>query len=751
MIDLSPLTKDNNKKKPLSETFELQNSKPSILNTAGKIITGIGGFAKDVLLEAPARAAASLTMQVTGQEKLTPTSSIEKFVLGEEDVKKFSTMVSEAGKTGEDLFVGEGAKTFGSITGKGLAIGLVALDLTPFGGVRKNLVKELTSLKDVKKIEVVLKNAGVSDDLIAVYAPKFSKTNKSKEVSEGLKSLENIIKETKTSKTGTQIVKGIDNNLIQEAKKYKSADEFIKSQREPLYHGTNKDFEKFELTKGKREGFLGDIREVDNQAIFLTKDKELASFYGKNKVDIFGGDYKLIESYTDTGKILDLSNVQDKEIKKLAIELMEKYDGKVRRKIPKDLQYQLVDKKEFVDLVKEKGFDTIKINEGKLVADGIKKEGDNYTYAILNPEKIKTKQQLTDIWNKAKAIKDTSKEIISDIKPESFTSNAVEIGATNRLPTIIRGETFTFSGGLKPSTSGRLDAKEAFKQYKIELKATEKEIKNAIKAEEKALKLIDKQRVIRETTLTDFQKHTKGSSEKIINNLKKRFLSDEDIDNIILENGDKLNDVLKVQRNADGSLRSVIKKSDIENIKKSYTGVKPESKWIEKSNIAEIIDKSADLTRGYELPRVFFERKGLKEFIYDPMIDAARGAEILKNSYINRFKEAGLWKDGGWFTADRFKISKSESENISKYYLSRQGKGFPSSTFNSLSKKEQRFVRVFDSIIQDSSPRFYEVAKKNGLTPGVIDNYAPIATKKELQLTETESPMEWLMRNHPSF
>ena len=225
MIDLSPLTKDNNKKKPLSKTFELQNSKPSILNTAGKIITGIGGFAKDVLLGAPARAAASLTMQVTGQEKLTPTSSIEKFVLGEEDVKKFSTMVSEAGKTGEDLFVGGGAKTFGSITGKGLAIGLVALDLTPFGGVRKNLVKELTSLKDVKKVEVVLKNAGVSDDLIAVYAPKFSKTNKSKEVSEGLKSLENIIKETKTSKTGTQIVKGIDNNLIQEARKYKTVEE----------------------------------------------------------------------------------------------------------------------------------------------------------------------------------------------------------------------------------------------------------------------------------------------------------------------------------------------------------------------------------------------------------------------------------------------------------------------------------------------------------------------------------------------
>ena len=86
--------------------------------------------------------------------------------------------------------------------------------------------------------------------------------------------------------------------------------------------------------------------------------------------------------------------------------------------------------------------------------------------------------------------------------------------------------------------------------------------------------------------------------ENIINNLKKRFLSDEDIDNIILENGVKLNDVLMVRRNSDGSLRSVIKKSDIENIKSSYTGKKPTDKWIEKSTIADIAEKTTDLTRG---------------------------------------------------------------------------------------------------------------------------------------------------------
>lgn len=646
MINLSPLLNNKDEKKPLSEVFKLQSNKSSIINNVGKVVTGIGGFVKDILLEAPARAAAALTLEATKQESLKPTSPIEKFFLGDEDIKKVSTMIEEAGKTGKELFVGKEAKIFGEVAGKGLAIGLVALDLTPFGGARKNLVKELTSLKNVEKIEVVLKNAGVPDDLITTYAPKFAKLKKSKDVSDGVKSLESIIKETKTT---TQTIKGVDNIIIQTAKKFNNAKDFIKS-----------------------------IDNIEYKSVAL---------------DSNGKPYKLNKEET-------------------AIKNAFRFDSQTQEGLKK---YQ-----SFQDIYKGKSKEEV----------------------------------LTDIWNKAQGvIKTTTKSTnkLLETKPETFTSNALEIGATNKLPMVVRGDTFIFSGGLKPATMERINGKEAFKQYKVELMATQKEINNAKKAEEKALKLIDKQRVLRETTLTDFQKHTKGSIENITNNLKKRFLSDEDIDNIILENGVKLNDVLRVRRNADGSLRSVIKKSDIENIKSSYTGKKPTDKWTEKSTIADIAEKTTDLTRGYELPKVFFERKGLKEFIYDPMIDAARGAEVLKNSYINRFKESGLWKEGGWFTADRFNISKSESENISKYYLSRQGKGFPSSTFNSLSQKEKTFVKVFDSIIEDSSPRFYEVAKKNGLTPGVIENYAPIATKKELQLTETENPMEWLMRNHPSF
>ena len=755
MINLSPLLNNKNEKKPLSEVFELKNSKPTIINTAGKVVTGIGGFVKDILLEAPARAAAALTLEAAKQESLKPTSPIEKFFLEDEEVKKVSTMIEEAGKTGRELFVGKEAKTFGEVAGKVLAIGLVALDLTPFGGIRKNLVKTLTSLKNVKKIEVVLKNAGVADDLIAIYAPKFAKLKKSKEVSEGLKSLESVIKETKNVQTiATDVIKGVDTELAKEAIKYDTASEFIKAQGIPVYHGGTK------------------IKEVGNMrskwgAFYMTDNPTYAKSYGGNKSVL----NKMV--ITKKAKLADLIKPSDDLIKQIDEIISPKATGEtIKIKKPDG---------SFVEVPKTKGglsnpvhssADIIQgIKDGKAyyaempeVKEALKKLGYDgmitqeskfgVNYGVWNKKVIKTESQLIAIWNESQnAIKTTAKAVKKEVetKPEAFTTNALEIGATNKLPMVVRGETFIFSGGLKPATMERVNAKEAFKQYKIELRATQKEINNAKKAEEKALKLIDKQRVLRETTLRDFQKYTKGSIENITNNLKKRFLSDEDIDNIILENGVKLNDVLRVKRNADGSLRSVIKKSDIENIKSSYTGKKPTDKWIEKSTIADIAEKTTDLTRGYELPKVFFERKGLKEFIYDPMVDAARGAEILKNSYINRFKESGLWKEGGWFTADRFNISKSESENISKYYLSRQGKGFPSSTFNSLSEKEKTFVKVFDSIIEDSSPRFYEVAKKNGLTPGVIENYAPIATKKELRLTETKNPMEWLIRNHPSF
>ncbi|HHU21763.1 MAG TPA: hypothetical protein GXZ51_04905, partial [Acholeplasma sp.] len=422
MINLSPLLNNKNEKKPLSEVFELKNGKPSIINTAGKVVTGIGGFVKDILLEAPARAAAALTLEATKQESLKPTSPIEKFFLGDEEVKKVSTMIEEAGKTGRELFVGKEAKTFGEVAGKVLTIGSVALDLTPFGGIRKNLVKTLTSLKNVKKIEVVLKNAGVADDLIAIYAPKFAKLKKSKEVSEGLKSLESIIKETKyVQPIATDVIKGVDTELAKEAIKYKTASEFIKAQGTPVYHGGSKVLSPEDFRDAIKSSYAD-----ERGALFTSSDKQVSEMFGKQSTELYP----------------KLKNPLIIDAKKNNY-----YEIPIPKELRKDFHSSMktTDTDSLVEIAQERGHDGV-IIKNVIEGAGEYDPADARNVIIgLKKDSFITKSQLIDIWNKAQdAIKTTTKatDKLLETKPETFTSNAIEIGATNKLPMVVRGDTF---------------------------------------------------------------------------------------------------------------------------------------------------------------------------------------------------------------------------------------------------------------------------------------------------------------------
>jgi len=56
----------------------------------------VGGLAKDILVEAPARAAASLTLEEEKKGTLIPQTKFEKFLFGEEPVKPISKRIEEA-------------------------------------------------------------------------------------------------------------------------------------------------------------------------------------------------------------------------------------------------------------------------------------------------------------------------------------------------------------------------------------------------------------------------------------------------------------------------------------------------------------------------------------------------------------------------------------------------------------------------------------------------------------------------------
>ena len=245
----------------------------------------------------------------------------------------------------------------------------------------------------------------------------------------------------------------------------------------------------------------------------------------------------------------------------------------------------------------------------------------------------------------------------------------------------------------------------------------------------------------------------RGNTNAIIKQLEKKATKSE-IDNIILEDGTKLIDTVKVKRNPDKSLATVITKKEIDNIAKSYTDEIPD-KWKKVSKISSAKETFKDVVKGIELPQVWFERKGLSRF-YDDVIEAGRAAESQKTGFIDRFKDADLFKEGiftkegGWVTAPRFNLSSKEADNIGKYYLTRQDKGF-TTTLESLTLKERKFVNVFDEIIKETEPRFFEVAKNVGKTPTPVTNYAPIMTKADVELADKAGAMDWLFRKHPSF
>ena len=310
------------------------------------------------------------------------------------------------------------------------------------------------------------------------------------------------------------------------------------------------------------------------------------------------------------------------------------------------------------------------------------------------------------------------------------------------IPTVVAGDNFTLRPSVIPEP---LTLKELKTQNKLSIKATREEIKKADAALTKAQRLAKRQQKTRLDTIQNINRYG-GTTENITQKLKSRHLLDEDIANIVLEDGTKLTDAYKVKRNTDKSLASVILKSDIDNLKSSYKGVIPDKKWVKAGDFSGL----SKIPGGYELPYIWFSRKGLNK-LFDPIIEAGRASEILlKNDFLKKFKDAGLYKEGGWFTSSGFQLSKQDAEMVGKYYLTRQKKGY-NTFFKDLSDEAKKFVNIFDDIIKKTEDRFFEVAKKNGKTPNKVEKYAPIMTRSDIKLADEGGTMDFIFRKHPSF
>jgi hypothetical protein len=158
-----------------------------------------------------------------------------------------------------------------------------------------------------------------------------------------------------------------------------------------LYHGTPNhetiSTHGFKLGKGRRSGFLGSEKEVDNHGVFLSSSKPLANFFGENRAK-HRSDTKTLQVYANLGNTLDMENTPS-HIKKKALDLVNRYEGTRKNKLSLNDHHWVLDRHEFVDHVKAHGYHSVKFPEAQHVRKlaGVEKNA-AHTYMVFDPNRL---------------------------------------------------------------------------------------------------------------------------------------------------------------------------------------------------------------------------------------------------------------------------------------------------------------------------------------------------------------------------
>ena len=166
----------------------------------------------------------------------------------------------------------------------------------------------------------------------------------------------------------------------------------------PDHHAHDIKTNGFKLTTGERGSFMGGVREVQNQGIFLTDSKAMAGYFGSNRSK-YGNDYKTLPCYVDTSHVLDYERAP-RSIVHLGLKILNEYHGSTLTKIPKGEWWWLLDEPEFVDALKGAGFTGVKFQEHIAIRREINQSfnGDAttaYTYLIFDPSMVKQRKGIS--------------------------------------------------------------------------------------------------------------------------------------------------------------------------------------------------------------------------------------------------------------------------------------------------------------------------------------------------------------------
>jgi hypothetical protein len=193
--------------------------------------------------------------------------------------------------------------------------------------------------------------------------------------------------------------------LVKKAKEYNNADEFVKSQGKPFFHGTNNKFDEFDIKKIGSQTDSG----LFGRGFYFANNEYVA----KNAIS--GGAAKYVkEVYLNIKNPLDISQFKTK--KELANYLninqsLLVQNGSGFRPSPTFTG-------QFTSAVKDKGHDAVFVNRG-----GISDE-----IVVFDPENIKTKDQLINIFNKSKSTQSST----GNQKSSTGNQNSIDLLNTAR-------------------------------------------------------------------------------------------------------------------------------------------------------------------------------------------------------------------------------------------------------------------------------------------------------------------------------
>lgn len=174
-----------------------------------------------------------------------------------------------------------------------------------------------------------------------------------------------------------------------------------------LYHGSPQDKiaqQGFQVTMGERSsGFMGASYSVQNQGIFMTDSKEMANFFGSNRSD-GGRNYRVYTAYANLDHVFDTTAGMPLQFRKLGLQLINDYYGKKKTKLAESDIWWLLDRPQFVDLIKKAGYAAVKFKEDYAIRKQSSKTA--FSYLVFDPSHLVVKSPSNDllkdvdsIWN----------------------------------------------------------------------------------------------------------------------------------------------------------------------------------------------------------------------------------------------------------------------------------------------------------------------------------------------------------------